>query len=282
MIPPPAPRFKNGAGNPLLLLHAGWTSWHIWTPILDRLSRERDVLAPTMLGHFGGPVATPQHPPTLENVITHILSEMDAAGFDCPDIVGNSIGGYLALDLARRGRARSVVALCPEGKQTTAQALSVAARALLAHRAVRSLGPVLRRALTAPSFRKLLVRDFSARGHLIPVELVEQLMRSFAYCDVLRTLTSNRKGFLAVPTIGDVSDIKCPVYFIWGIQDTLVLKDEMARYRADLPTAKFLAVDDCGHCPQLDWPELIATEILSFTGPAEAPRSGAEPVVLTA
>ena len=70
-------RYRSGQGRPLLLLHAGWTSWRIWTPVLERLNTVRDVLAPTMLGHLGGPAASRSHPPTLENILDQIISEID-------------------------------------------------------------------------------------------------------------------------------------------------------------------------------------------------------------
>ena len=260
----PTPRYRKGSGAPLLLIHAGWTSWRIWTPVLDSLSMERDVLAPTMLGHLGGPEASHAHPPTFKNALAHILSEMDAAGFEYPDVVGNSVGGFLAFELARLGRARSVIAICPEGKQSWLHALSLFTRGYLAHQAARRLLPVLRRALRVKSLRKFILRDATPSGHLVPAELAEHLIEAIAYCDVFQSIRSNIDG-MSVPTVGDVSDVKCPAYFIWGKQDTFVLKEEIDRYLEDLPDAKFLAIDNCGHCPQLDWPEVIAEEILAFT-----------------
>lgn len=64
-----------------------------------------------MLGHLGGPTVTRDRPPSLANLAEHIESEMDAAGLAQVDIVGNSVGRLVAFELARRGRARSVVAL---------------------------------------------------------------------------------------------------------------------------------------------------------------------------
>jgi len=264
MMLAPTARYRKGSGPPLLLIHAGWTSWRIWTPVLDSLSNEREVLAPTMLGHLGGPEASRAHPPSFKNALAHLLSEMDAAGFECPDVVGNSVGGFLAFELARLGRARSVTAICPEGKQSWLHALSLFTRGYLAHQAARRLLPILKQALHVKSLRKFIFRDATPRGHRIPVELAEHLIEAIAYCDVLQSIRSNIDG-ISVPTVGDVSDVKCPTYFIWGKQDTFVLREEMDRYRADLPAAKFLEIDKCGHCPQLDWPEVIAEEILAFT-----------------
>ena len=267
----PTARFRGGTGTPLLLLHAGWTCWQIWMPVLERLAQERDVLAPTMLGHLGGPPITTDRPPSFENLVAHVESEMDAAGFGEVDIVGNSIGCLVAFELARRGRARSVIALCPEGKQTNWHGLTLAARGLLTHEVARRFRKLGMRALRFPFLRKLLLRDASARGQRVPLELAEHLLEAVGFCDVLETFRANWRT-ASEGRIADVSAIACPVYFIWGENDTFVLAEEMRRYRADLPDARYLAIPDCGHCPQLDHPELVAGEILAFTGGAKSAR----------
>ena len=58
------------------------------------------------------PLRDPQAPiiPAQADAVEHTLDEL---GIDTTHIVGNSLGGWLAFELARRGRARSVVALSP-------------------------------------------------------------------------------------------------------------------------------------------------------------------------
>src|SRR6185295_16417489 len=72
-----------------------------------------DVLAPTLLGHAGGPRL--EGDVTASAVPDAVERAMDAAGFETAHIVGNSLGGFVALQLAARGRARTVVALAPAG-----------------------------------------------------------------------------------------------------------------------------------------------------------------------
>src|SRR5690349_8694624 len=88
-------------------------TWRTWELVLPALERRHDVLAVTLAGHAGGP-------PLAAAVSGDVLPDavegaMDAAGFETAHIVGNSLGGYIALQLAARGRARSVVALAPAG-----------------------------------------------------------------------------------------------------------------------------------------------------------------------
>lgn len=77
------------------------------------LERHHDVLVPTLAGHAGGP---PIPGEASDVVMTDLVEHaMDEAGFPTAHIVGNSLGGYIALQLAARGRAETVVALSPAG-----------------------------------------------------------------------------------------------------------------------------------------------------------------------
>src|SRR5439155_6734391 len=87
--------------------------WRTWDLILPALERRHEVLAPTLAGHAGGPVL--KGDASAEALADAVETVMDEAGFGTAHIVGNSLGGYLALQLAARGRARSVVALAPAG-----------------------------------------------------------------------------------------------------------------------------------------------------------------------
>jgi len=94
-------------------LHGFTDTWRTWELVLPTLERRHEVLAPTLPGHAGGPPLTGGATgPGLADAIERALDE---AGFTTAHIVGNSLGGYLALALAARGRAESVVALAPAG-----------------------------------------------------------------------------------------------------------------------------------------------------------------------
>lgn len=95
-----------------MCVHGFTDTWRTWELVLDRLDLHHEVLAPTLPGHAGGP---PLEGAISDDVLADALeSAMDDAGFQTAHLVGNSLGGYLALRLAARGRARSVVAFAPE------------------------------------------------------------------------------------------------------------------------------------------------------------------------
>src|SRR5437763_11581933 len=107
------PHHRGGSGSPLVCLHGFTGTWRMWELVLPALERHHDVLAPTLPGHAGGP---PAPKPLSDQALPDALERlMDEAGLERAHLVGNSLGGFLALQLAARGRADSVVALAPAG-----------------------------------------------------------------------------------------------------------------------------------------------------------------------
>lgn len=96
-----------------MLLHGFTDTWRTWELVLPELERHHDVLAVTLLGHAGGP---PLNGAVTDAALADSVERaMDDAGFATAHVAGNSLGGYVALQLAARGRADSVVALAPAG-----------------------------------------------------------------------------------------------------------------------------------------------------------------------
>jgi pimeloyl-ACP methyl ester carboxylesterase len=113
-----APLHRSGSGTPLLLLHGFTDTWRGWRPVLPALEEHHDVLAPTLPGHHGGDGFPVHEAMTVAGTADIIERAMDAAGFGTAHVVGSSFGGWLALELASRGRARSVTALCPSARSS--------------------------------------------------------------------------------------------------------------------------------------------------------------------
>jgi pimeloyl-ACP methyl ester carboxylesterase len=104
---------RGGAGAPLVLLHGFTDTWRTWELVLPALEARHDVLAVSLAGHAGGPEIDGEL--TDDTLAISVERAMDDAGFATAHLVGNSLGGYTALRLAARGRARTVVALAPAG-----------------------------------------------------------------------------------------------------------------------------------------------------------------------
>jgi pimeloyl-ACP methyl ester carboxylesterase len=107
---------ENGFGRPLILLHGIGMSHAAWNAVTPYLYSTRRVIAFDIAG-FGSTPALPSGIcPTIPNLVDGLEQSLRAIGLELPvDIAGNSLGGAMALEAAKRGIARSVVAISPAG-----------------------------------------------------------------------------------------------------------------------------------------------------------------------
>jgi len=106
---------RAGAGEPLLLIHGIGHTWRGWRPMLPLLEERFEVLAVDLPGFGHSEPFPPGLDSTPEALADAVEDEMARAGFDTAHIAGNSLGGWIAFELARRGRAETVTALSPTG-----------------------------------------------------------------------------------------------------------------------------------------------------------------------
>ncbi|MEA2481315.1 MAG: hypothetical protein QOJ07_3237 [Thermoleophilaceae bacterium] len=247
-----------------MCLHGFTDTWRTWELVLPELERRHDVLAPTLLGHAGGPPIEGEISDAL--LADAVERAMDDAGFDTAHIVGNSLGGYLALQLAARGRAESVVALAPAGGWAVGddaykKSLDYFVRMQeLLQAAVQHAEAIV----ASVEGRRRATEYITTNFEHIPAELIAHQMRGAAGCDAVLPLVDHarREGWKL-----DAEKIACPVRIVWGTADRLLeWPAAAARYRDDwLPAADWVELDGIGHCPQLDVPLETAQLILGFT-----------------
>jgi pimeloyl-ACP methyl ester carboxylesterase len=106
---------RRGSGEPLLLIHPLGGELVVWEPVLDRLARERDVIALDLPGFGESPALADGAEPTPRALAGAVASLLDELGLGRAHVAGNSLGGWVALELAKAGRARSVAGLCTAG-----------------------------------------------------------------------------------------------------------------------------------------------------------------------
>jgi pimeloyl-ACP methyl ester carboxylesterase len=254
---------RGGSGAPLVCLHGFADTWRSWELVLPALERRHDVLAPTLAGHAGGP---PIEGAIGDAVLADAVERaMDAAGFDTAHLAGNSLGGYVALQLAARGRARTVVAFAPaggwaRGDESYRRTLGVQ-RSLV--EASRSAAPHAEALVASPQDRRRATQFITTRFEHIPAELLAHQIRGVAGCDAAFALIDHalREGWSL-----DAEKIACPVRIVWGTDDALLpWPVAAARFRDEwLPHADWVELDGVGHCPQLDVPLETSQLILGF------------------
>ena len=105
---------RDGSGPPLVLLSGIGMDGSAWRPVLDRLTPERDVWAVDLPG-FGGSAAIADGPCGIDALADSAEAFLAASGLERPHVAGNSLGGVVALELARRGVVASATALSPAG-----------------------------------------------------------------------------------------------------------------------------------------------------------------------
>ncbi|MFZ1995034.1 MAG: alpha/beta hydrolase [Solirubrobacteraceae bacterium] len=254
---------RGGAGEPLVLLHGFTDTWRTWELVLPALEARHDVLAVTLAGHAGGPEVDGEL--SDDTLVAAVERAMDDAGFQTADLVGNSLGGYTALRLAERGRARTVVALAPAGGWAAGDD---SYKDTLQHFAtaqdlVATAAPHADAIAASPEGRRRATELITTHYEHIPPALVAHQIRGAAGCVAARSLIDYA---LVHGWSLDAERITCPVRFIWGTADRLLRWPRAAvRYREMLPTADWVVLDDVGHCPQLDVPLEAAQLILGFT-----------------
>ena len=238
-------------------------TWRTWELVLPMLERGHDVLAITLPGHAGGPAV--DGGVTTEAFVDAVERAIDAAGLSIAHLVGNSLGGYVALQLATRDRAASVVAFAPAGgwlpDDRSYLDLLRAQRELRAQ--MKAAAPQAEAFLASRLGRRRATQLITTNFEHIPPELLAHQMLGIASCKAAETLIANalREGWTL-----DSERIACPVRIVWGTADKLLPWPEAAaRYRIELPQADWVLLDGIGHSPQLDVPLQAAQLILGFT-----------------
>jgi pimeloyl-ACP methyl ester carboxylesterase len=256
---------RGGSGSPLVCLHGFTGTWRTWELVLPVLERQHDVLAPTLLGHAGGPPLEGDVSATV--VADAIERAMDDAGFATAHIVGNSLGGYVAFQLAARGRADSVVALAPAGGWARGdESYKDTARFFATlQEQMKAAAPHAEALVASAAGRRQATQFLATNFEHIPAELIVHHIVGGASCKA------------AVPMIEyvirggrydlEAEKITCPVRIVWGTDDRLLPWPSTAvRFRDDwFPHADWVELEGIGHCPQLDVPLETAQLIVGFT-----------------
>ena len=258
-------RHRGGSGPPLVLLHGLGLSWKSWLPVLDALEVWHEVIALDLPGFGDSAPLRDGTRPTAAALADAVVAELDALGLETPALVGNSVGGWVALELARRGRASRVVAISPAGLELLPErAYLVATNELMRLRA--RLAAPLGRLLTTPlPTRAALFAGLRSRPwRLSPREGVLELNefgRSPGFQPTLRwTVGSDAPEGL--------HEIRVPVRIAFGTRDALLGPFTAPRYAALIPGAELVPLRGVGHVPMHDDPERVARAVLEFTARA--------------
>ena len=252
---------RGGSGEPLVLIHGIGHTWRGWKPMLPELERalRRPGGGPPGFRPLGA-AAAGSVDSTPEALADAVEREMLGAGFDTAHISGNSLGGWVALELARRGRARTVTAISPAGLQHGRER-QWGANILRGMRwAARSASPP-EAALRNPLTRCLLARPSRvAQPWRYDPDLLMECTEIFA----------DNPGFEAtLPHVlhaqpRGLTTLDVPVLVLWGKLDVILLPRQGRRFERLIPGAELRYLSGAGHMPMTDVPELLTEAITEF------------------
>ncbi|MDT5334506.1 MAG: hypothetical protein QOD90_11 [Mycobacterium sp.] len=268
-----------GTGEPILMLHPFLCSQAVWRTVADQLADtgQYEVFAPTMVGHNGGPRATGWFMNTAD-LVDDVERRMDQLGWDTAHVVGNSLGGWVAFELERRGRARSLTAIAPAGgwsqhsvtKYETVLKFLAGAPALAA---ARLLGP---RILDLPFVRRIATLPVSgpADGPSHPdlVALIDDATHCTAYFQLLVKT-------LRLPGLLELANVAVPTQLVLCEKDRVFPTPRGNKYLIDnLPAdTQVIRLAGLGHIPMLEAPGRVTELVADFVDQNTEPKRQAPP-----
>lgn len=265
---------RQGNGEPVVLLHGVTCSETVWHKVVPLLSPHHEVFAFTALGHRGGNAAKPGT--RIQDVIDDAEATLDQLRLDRPHLVGNSMGGWVAIELARRGRAGSVCAFSPAGFWNASS--STHSHATQALKSVVRMTQATRWALPALAHlgivRKFAMKENAVDGSRLSreelIQMADDLLGCTAKFDLLNT----------TETIEPLHPAPCPILLAWAEADRIFpprVNGVIARER--IPGAEWRLLPKVGHLPMVDNPELVADTVLKWVaahsrqGQSQAPAA---------
>ncbi len=253
---------RRGEGSPLVLLHGIGSHWQIYEPVIDALAQVHDVIAVDLPG-FGGTRADPDILPDVAGYAGWLAEFLSGQGVERPHVVGNSMGGRLALELGRTGVAGRVTAFSPAGFWGRPGLFWT--RGLLSGLRLAAVhaGPVVNRLTAYGPTRSATLAPLFGRPQRVTREEANShiggLVEGKSFPEVIGLFPDYT--FHAPVDVGRLTEV--PVTVAWGTRDvTLLHRTQSVRARQLLPFAHHVDLAGCGHLPFSDDPARCVTVIL--------------------
>jgi pimeloyl-ACP methyl ester carboxylesterase len=241
---------RRGTGEPLVLLHPLGGDRGVWAPVFERLACERDVIAVDMPG-FGESAALPDGDPATPAALADAVAGLMAdLGVERPHVAGNSLGGWVALELALRRGARSVTAIAPAGLWPQ----PLAPRRGVARSIARAALPVIPALVASEAGRRVALIGTVAHPERVEPAAAARLVRSYARAPGFDAANDAMRA----DRFSALERIRVPLTLGWPEYDRLVARPPHLPARA-----RSVVLRGCGHMPMWDDPEQVADLLLA-------------------
>jgi pimeloyl-ACP methyl ester carboxylesterase len=247
----------------MVLLHGFTNDWQAWGPVIPRLEERFDVFAPTLPGHFGGEPFADGDPVSIVAMADMLERQLDSRGIEKAHFAGSSLGGWLSLEMAVRGRALSVTGVCPAGgwEHGTPEERATVRFFRRTRRMLRLSQPFFKTIASRPRMRAVAWREMVSYPSNLTAEAALAGMEAARKCAIVdELLAASEQGRL----FGELGEIDCPVTMAPSTKDRLFpTPGYFAKFRRLLPEANWTSFDGLGHLPMTDDPDRVAEVIVS-------------------
>jgi 3-oxoadipate enol-lactonase len=252
-------------GGHVVFIHGFPLNRTMWAPQVDALRGAYHIVVPDMRGHGSSDIS--EGATTMERMADDVYALISAAGADSVAVVGLSMGGYVALQFARKypGALRALVLA-----NTRAGADSEEARAgrLEMIKKVASDGPPV---VAAEMLPKLL----SPRAAVEDAELVAKVRRMIE-TSAAAGIAASLAGMAQRPdSTGLLGAIAVPTLVIAGTDDQLIPRSDADTLAAAIPGARLALIEGAGHLSNLEKDDEFTTAVREFLAALDAPHVSA-------
>jgi pimeloyl-ACP methyl ester carboxylesterase len=252
---------RAGSGEPLVLLHGLGLTWRCWKPVFRGLEAFHDTVALDLPG-FGAAPPLDDREPTVAALADAVEGELDRLGIEDAHLAGNSLGGWIALELARRGRARSVVALAPAGLELAPERAYVISLNEAMRARARAAAPVAGVVAASRLTRAAVLAPMRARPWRVPAQDAAAEVRAFGRAPAFQPTV---RWTLAAQSAQRLGDIAVPVRVCTGTRDVMLGTFTAPRFARSIRGAQLHRLPGCGHVPMADDPPGVAAAIVGLT-----------------
>lgn len=266
----------HGDGEPLLLIHGIGHRRQGWDPLIPILAQRYQVITIDLPGFGDSPwVKMPKgHArPVLRKAIEDTLAEL---GHDKVHVAGNSLGGLIALEVGATGKALSVTALSPAGFHSNDLDFLYINGLFQSVMAITTLA----RPVSGPIFDTNLGKRLSLSWLRAQTDKYPGDVARLDAAGLVRSQWNVRRLLRNVYQYEGLID--CPVTIAWAEKDRVLLPYQARRAQRVLPNAELVWLENCGHVPMWDEPELCAETIIETCERASAALTTTKKKVTTA
>lgn len=251
---------REGSGEPLVLIHGVGHHWQGFQAVIPDLARDFDVIATDSPGFGESAALRHAGPPTIPTYVDAFEQWFHDQGLDRPHVAGNSMGGAIALELAKRGAVRSATALSPAGFWNAAELRYATVILKTIANTPKPLRPGVRAALRTAAGRKailgVLIRWPERLAADDAIATTEAAWAAPSFNAAIDAFHHYRYASPSTP-------IDVPTTVAWGNRDLLLpYWSQAPRARTLVPEATHVTLG-AGHLPMTDDPRAVATAIRS-------------------